>query len=90
MALTGIIVVLFSLGASFGFCFHVGLFFADLHPAIPFLILGIGVDDMFVIVQAIGKSGKKVQKIREITFQKKSIKKCNFTRQRTVTVCLKG
>ena len=55
MALTGIIVVLFSLGASFGFCFHVGLFFADLHPAIPFLILGIGVDDMFVIAQAIGK-----------------------------------
>merc|ERR1719492_520378 len=41
-----------------GFCFHVGLFFADLHPAIPFLILGIGVDDMFLIVQAIDNLAK--------------------------------
>ena len=39
------------IGASFGLCFYMGLFYADMHPMIPFLMLGIGVDDMFVIVK---------------------------------------
>ena len=42
-----------ALGASFGSCFYLGLFFSDMHPCLPFLLLGIGVDDMFVIVQAV-------------------------------------
>jgi hypothetical protein len=29
----------------------VGLFFGPLHNILPFLLLGIGIDDMFVIVQ---------------------------------------
>ena len=37
--------------AAFGFCFYAGWFYADMHPIIPFLLLGIGVDDMFVIVK---------------------------------------
>ena len=49
----GILVIVLSLGASFGFCFYMGIFFADMHPVIPFLLLGIGVDDMYVIVQAV-------------------------------------
>ena len=49
----GMFVIAMSLGASFGFCFYIGLYFGDMHPAIPFLLLGIGVDDMFVIVQAV-------------------------------------
>ena len=46
-------VIAMSLGASFGFCFYLGLYFSDMHPCLPFLLLGIGVDDMFVIVQAV-------------------------------------
>ncbi len=49
----GIVVIALALGASFGFCFYLGIFFADMHPIIPFLLLGIGVDDMYVIVQVI-------------------------------------
>ena len=48
----GILVIGLALGASFGLCFYMQIFFADMHPIIPFLLLGIGVDDMFVIVQA--------------------------------------
>jgi Niemann-Pick C1 protein len=47
----GMMVIALSLGASFGFCFYMGIYFADMHPVIPFLLLGIGVDDMYVIVQ---------------------------------------
>ncbi len=36
-----------------GACFYLGLFWADLHPVVPFLLMGIGVDDMFVIVQCL-------------------------------------
>merc|ERR1719461_1374155 len=53
LSLMGMFVIAMSLGASFGFCFYIGLYFGDMHPAIPFLLLGIGVDDMFVIVQAV-------------------------------------
>ena len=45
------VVIGLGLIASFGFCFYCGWFFADMHPIIPFLLLGIGVDDMFVIVK---------------------------------------
>ena len=49
----GMVVIGMALGASFGFCFYLGLYFSDMHPCLPFLLLGIGVDDMFVIVQAV-------------------------------------
>ena len=49
----GMLVIGRSLVASFGFCFYLpGLYFGDIHPIIPFLLLGIGVDDMFVVVKA--------------------------------------
>ena len=47
----GIIVIGLAMFGSFGVCFMMQLFYADMHPIIPFLLLGIGVDDMFVIVQ---------------------------------------
>ena len=47
----GIIVIGLALGASFGLCFFMQIVYTDMHPIIPFLLLGIGVDDMFVIVQ---------------------------------------
>ncbi len=50
----GILVIGLALAASFGLCFYMQIFFADMHPIIPFLLLGIGVDDMFVIVQVRG------------------------------------
>ena len=54
----GILVIGLSLGASFGVCFYMRIFYADMHPIIPFLLLGIGVDDMFVIVQVIYIEGQ--------------------------------
>ena len=53
LSLMGMLVIGLSIGASFGLCFFMRIFYADMHPTIPFLMLGIGVDDMFVIVQAL-------------------------------------
>ena len=43
LSLMGMVVIVLALGASFGFCFYMGIFFADIHPVIPFLLLGIGI-----------------------------------------------
>ncbi len=38
---------------AYGLCSAIGLFFGPLHNVLPFLLLGIGIDDMFVIVQCL-------------------------------------
>ena len=50
--LTGLFSVLMAYVTSFGICSILGFFISPLHNFIPFLLLGLGVDDMFVIVQA--------------------------------------
>ena len=35
-----------------GLCSFCGLFFGPMHSVLPFLLLGIGIDDMFVILQS--------------------------------------
>ncbi|CAG0912381.1 unnamed protein product [Notodromas monacha] len=53
ISLVGVMNVALSILASYGLCSYAGLFFGPIHPILPFLLLGIGVDDMFVIVQAL-------------------------------------
>ena len=36
--------------------FAAGFKFSDMHGVLPFLILGLGVDDMFVIVNSIDQT----------------------------------
>ena len=42
-----------ALGSCYGLGFYLSVSFNDMCPVIPFLLLGIGVDDMFVIVQSL-------------------------------------
>ena len=50
--LTGLLSVIMALVSSYGICSVSGFFITPLHNFIPFLLLGLGVDDMFVIIQA--------------------------------------
>lgn len=52
ITLSGIACIGLAIGIAFGFCSYVRLFYGPLHSVLPFLLLGIGVDDMFVIIQA--------------------------------------
>ena len=51
MSLLGLASVAMSIGFSYGFCSLIGLSYGPLHNMIPFLLLGIGIDDMFVTMQ---------------------------------------
>ena len=37
--------------SSYGICSMMGFFYSAAHTVMPFLLLGIGIDDMFVITQ---------------------------------------
>ena len=51
LALSGLSCIGLAIGFTYGFCSALGLFYGPMHNLIPFLMLGIGVDDMFVIIQ---------------------------------------
>ena len=48
----GVVSIGLAIGSSYGLCSYFGLFFLLLMNVLPFLLLGIGVDDMFVLVNA--------------------------------------
>ena len=52
-AMVGLLCVGISIAAGYGIAFYFGFKFSDMHGVLPFLILGLGVDDMFVIVNTI-------------------------------------
>ena len=52
LSIVCIVGVAMGLIVSFGICAVLKLEFGPMHNVIPFLLLGIGIDDMFVIVQS--------------------------------------
>lgn len=55
-AIIGLSCVGLSISAGYGLSFIAGYKFSDMHGVLPFLILGLGVDDMFVIVNTIDQT----------------------------------
>ena len=55
-AVFGLCCVGLSIGSGYGLAFVAGYKFSDMHAVLPFLILGLGVDDMFVIVNTIDQT----------------------------------
>jgi Niemann-Pick C1 protein len=49
--MAGMVSIVLALIVSYGFCSMLGIFFGPVHHSLPFLLLGIGVDDMFIIMQ---------------------------------------
>ncbi|CAG9462334.1 unnamed protein product [Pedinophyceae sp. YPF-701] len=52
VAFYGLITIGLGIAFTIGFCSAVGLFYSPLMSVMPFLVLGIGIDDVFVIVNA--------------------------------------
>ena len=49
---SGIVAIGLATGSAYGLCSMFGLFYSPLMNVLPFLLLGVGVDDMFVVVNA--------------------------------------
>ena len=52
LAVTGISAVMMGVVTSFGIAAYLGVFYSQMNQLLPFLMLGVGIDDMFVIMQA--------------------------------------
>jgi Niemann-Pick C1 protein len=52
LSIVGIMSVFMGMILAFGLCSLFGLFYSAAHTVIPFLLLGIGIDNIFVITQA--------------------------------------
>ena len=63
ISILGIIAIAYGAGVSIGFCQLIGWKFGSIHYLLPFLFLGIGIDDIFVITQAL----ESVQKNEKYT-----------------------
>lgn len=62
LSLTGIASVAMAILVSYGLCSAFGVFYGPVHSILPFLLLGIGIDDMFVIVQCWSNLNKEEMK----------------------------
>merc|ERR1712106_172187 len=62
LSLIGLGSVGMAIGFSYGFCSLIGLAYGPLHNMIPFLLLGIGIDDMFVTMQCFNNLNSEEQK----------------------------
>ena len=52
LAMIGITSIGIGIGTSYGISSLIGFPYTQMHSILPFLLLGIGIDDMFVIVQS--------------------------------------
>ena len=66
LTLAGIISVILGFIISIGFASLLGYPYTLVHAILPFLCLGIGIDDMFVIIQCLNITKKKMSKDSEI------------------------
>ena len=66
LALAGLTCIGLSIGFTYGFCSALNLFYGPMHNLIPFLLLGIGVDDMFVIMQCFDNLSPAERSLQDI------------------------
>eukprot|EP00092_Neocalanus_flemingeri_P040503 GFUD01044108.1.p1 GENE.GFUD01044108.1~~GFUD01044108.1.p1 ORF type:complete len:1044 (-),score=198.42 GFUD01044108.1:97-3228(-) len=59
LSIGGILGVAMGIIVSYGLCSAFGFFYSAAHTVMPFLLLGIGIDDMFVIVQCLNTLSEK-------------------------------
>jgi len=52
LAFASVVAILLSMGSAFGLCAGMGFMWTPVHSVLPFVILGLGVDDSFVITSA--------------------------------------
>ena len=62
LSLVGLSSIGLGLLVSYGICQLFGAYYTPMHQILPFLLLGIGIDDMFVIVQSMSNIGPDLER----------------------------
>merc|ERR1719244_2127457 len=78
LALCGLACIGLTIGFTYGFCSGLNLFYSPMHSLIPFLLLGIGIDDMFVIMQCFDnltpeERGKDISETISLTMRRAGV-----------------
>ncbi|XP_076245732.1 patched domain-containing protein 3 isoform X2 [Calliopsis andreniformis] len=63
LSIMGVCVVGQAILSSYGICFYLGYAYGPIHSILPFLLLGIGVDNMFVIMQSLANLSETDQSL---------------------------
>ncbi|XP_060064761.1 patched domain-containing protein 3-like [Ylistrum balloti] len=63
LSIAGLLSVGLAIGFAYGLAISCGILYGPVHALMPFLLLGIGVDDMFVIVEAWKNLSQKEMKL---------------------------
>ena len=53
LSMLGVVAILLGTAVSYGVCQLLGVWYGPMNSILPFLLLGIGIDDMFVLVQGL-------------------------------------
>ena len=64
LSLLGMVAIVLGTGVSYGVCTLLGFEGGPMHQILPFMLLGIGIDDMFVIVQGLKNVHKEKRSLR--------------------------
>ncbi|XP_045201236.2 patched domain-containing protein 3-like [Mercenaria mercenaria] len=59
LGFAGILAAGLAIVASFGFCAAIGVDFVSIVGVVPFLIIGIGIDDMFILLSGLSEAQKQ-------------------------------
>ena len=62
LSLGGMMSVVMGMAVSYSLCSAMGFFYGPTHTVLPFLLLGIGIDNMFVIRQCLATLGAEERK----------------------------
>lgn len=83
LSVIGILSVFMGMILGYGLCSLCGLFYSAAHTIIPFLLLGIGIDNIFVITQTFNTLGRILFKINFVVdyfYCRGVFRACNFSK----------
>ena len=66
VSIIGLLCIALSVLAGRGLCYYFGMENMDLHESVPFLMLGIGIDDIFILCNALDQVSLKLPPAKRI------------------------
>lgn len=76
LSLCGIVIVILAMFTAYGLCSGLGSPFNTLHQVLPFIVVGVGVDDMFIIVATFDAQDENLETSERLA---RAFKRCGMS-----------